>query len=73
MPMGLPGTAGEIDVDLARLGVDGHRGLQRDDVAARHVELAFAMKSAGRQLADRLPGATVGARDDLVGNLVDVA
>ena len=69
---GLRRRAGEIDQDLARIGIDGHGRFQRDDLSAGHIERAFATERAGLELGNRCAGRRLRARDDLVGQFLDV-
>ena len=64
--------AGEIDQDVARLGIDGERAFENDLRAARDVETALAAIRAALEAADRGPRGTFGAGNNFVRELVDI-
>ena len=64
--------AGEVDQDVARVGIDGERALENDLGAAGNVEPALAAIGAALELADRVPRGALGPRDYLVRQRVDV-
>jgi hypothetical protein len=62
----LAGTAGEVDEHRTFIGVDGHRCLQGDHIAAGHIERALAVIGAGLELANGLTRRVLGAVDHLI-------
>jgi hypothetical protein len=62
----LVGAPGEVDEYRTFIGVDAHGSLERDNVAAGHIEGALAVISAGHELANGLTRRLLGAADHFI-------
>ncbi len=67
-----PRASREVDPDLARVAVDGHRGLQGDHFSTRDVEDGDPVIRTRRELADRGARGVFRSAENLPRELVDV-